>query len=91
MSDIVIKSIPDSKLVGAKNPRWGDAEKTTIFLECKFSHYEAIGATDNDGYLPFTAKPDDPEEHGRLIFEKAKAGDYGTIADYVAPSHGEDD
>ena len=86
MSDIVIKSIPDSKLLDAKNPKWGDKNKESIILECKFSHYERIGETANDGYLPFTAKPDDPEEHGRLIFEKAKSGDYGTIGYYVPPS-----
>ena len=86
MSDIEIKSIPNSKLLGAKNPVWGDKDKESILLECKFGHYESIGVTENDGYLPFTAKPTDPEEHGRLIFEKAKAGDYGTIGDYVPPS-----
>ena len=72
-------------LVDAKNPKWMDEEKTCIVLECKFSHYAEMGLTDNDGYYEFGATPDDVEEHGRQIYEKAKAGDYGTVADYVAP------
>ena len=72
-------------LIDAKNPRWMDEEKTSIVLECKFSHYADMGMTENDGYYEFGATPDEPEEHGRQIFEKAKAGDYGTVGDYVAP------
>ena len=70
-------------LLGAKNPRWGDKDKTIIVLECKFSHYESLGLTENDGYYDFTANPLDTEPHGVEIFNKAKAGDYGTVADYV--------
>tara|TARA_A100001515_G_scaffold127785_1_gene113654 strand:- start:127 stop:384 length:258 start_codon:yes stop_codon:yes gene_type:complete len=72
-------------LIDAKNPRWMDKEKTCIVLECKFSHYAELGMTENNGYYEFGASPDDVEEHGRQIFEKAKAGDYGTVGDYVAP------
>ena len=72
-------------LIGAKNPVWGDEKKTFILLDCKFSHYADIGMTENNGYYSFGASPDDIEEHGRQIFEKAKAGDYGTVGDYVAP------
>tara|TARA_A100001388_G_scaffold263947_1_gene234800 strand:+ start:493 stop:765 length:273 start_codon:yes stop_codon:yes gene_type:complete len=72
-------------LIGAKNPVWGDEKKTFILLDCKFSHYESIGLTENNGYYSFGASPDDIEEHGRQIFEKAKAGDYGTVGDYVPP------
>ena len=79
--------MPNSKLEGAKNPRWGDKDKQSICLDCKFTHYERIGVDTEDGYLGFTAKPTDPEEHGRLIFERAKAGDYGTIGDYIPPSY----
>tara|TARA_R100001086_G_C11699951_1_gene221068 strand:- start:49 stop:306 length:258 start_codon:yes stop_codon:yes gene_type:complete len=72
-------------LVDAKNPRWGDEDKTFIILECKFSHYAEIGMTENNGYYEFGADPDDIEAHGVEIFNKAKAGEYGTVADYVAP------
>lgn len=37
------------------------------------------------GLIPFTASPDDVEEHGRLIYEKAVAGEYGEVQPYVAP------
>tara|TARA_R100000773_G_C4195765_1_gene99996 strand:+ start:628 stop:894 length:267 start_codon:yes stop_codon:yes gene_type:complete len=73
-------------LIDAKNPVWANEEKTLIELDCKFSHYPSLGITENDGYLSYMANPDDPEEHGRQIFEKAKAGEYGTVGDYVAPS-----
>jgi len=37
------------------------------------------------GILPFTADKNDVEAHGREIFERAVAGDFGAIADYQAP------
>ena len=79
---ITIKKI-GATLIDAKNPVWANKEQTLIQLDCKFSHYAAIGITENNGYLSFMADPDDPEEHGRQIFEKAKAGDYGTVGDFV--------
>tara|TARA_R100000773_G_C4192321_1_gene97787 strand:- start:9 stop:272 length:264 start_codon:yes stop_codon:yes gene_type:complete len=79
----------NATLVGAKNPVWANEEQTLIQLDCKFSHYSTLGITENDGYLPFMANPNDIEAHGRQIFEKAKAGDYGTVGDYVAPKEEE--
>lgn len=38
------------------------------------------------GWIPFTASPDDPEEHGRELYARAIAGDFGPIAEYVPPS-----
>ena len=73
----------NATLIDAKNPRWMDEKKTSIVLECKFSHYADMGMTENDGYYEFGASPDDVEPHGVEIFNKAKAGDYGTVADYV--------
>ena len=49
--------------------------------------YNANGTIDMEinhpvyGPIPFTASPDDPEEHGRLLFADAQA----TAAPYVAP------
>lgn len=37
------------------------------------------------GIIPFTASPDDPEDYGRELFARAKAGEFGPIADYVDP------
>ena len=72
-------------LIDAKNPVWANEDKTVIWLDCKFSHYESIGMIENNGYYGFTADPNDVEEHGRQIFEKAKAGEYGKVGEYVAP------
>lgn len=75
----------NATLLGAKEPEWADEGKSTIRLKCKFSHYEELGMTENDGYYVFLANANDTELHGRQIFEKAKAGEYGTVGDYVAP------
>lgn len=48
----------------------------TIDLEINHPHY---------GWVPFTASPDDVEEHGRDLYARAVAGEFGEIAPYVAP------
>ena len=72
-------------LIDAKNPVWANEEQTVIELDCKFSHYASLGITENDGYLPFLANPNDAEAHGRQIYANAVNGDYGTVGAYVAP------
>ena len=53
--------------------------------------YNSVGTIDLTmnhpihGLIPFTASPDDVEEYGRLIYEKAVAGEYGEVQPYVAP------
>lgn len=37
------------------------------------------------GLIPFTASPNDPEEHGRTIYARALAGEAGEIAPYQPP------
>jgi hypothetical protein len=59
----------------AKDPVWADAEHTMIDLTVRFAEI-----TED---LPFTASPDDCEEHGRAIFAAAVAGEYGEIAEFV--------
>lgn len=61
----------------AKNPVWANAEQTVIDLTIK---WDGI----NEEY-PFTASPTDVEAHGRAIFEAAVAGQFGEVAEYVAP------
>jgi hypothetical protein len=61
----------------AKNPVWVNAEHTMIDLVIKWD-----GINDE---LPFTASPTDCEAHGRAIFEAAVAGQFGAVAEYVAP------
>lgn len=37
------------------------------------------------GWIPFTASPDDVEQLGRDLYQQAAAGDFGTVAPYIAP------
>jgi hypothetical protein len=61
----------------AQNPVWADATHTRVDLTIKW-----VGI---DVEYPFTASQVDTEEHGRSIFAAAVAGQFGLIADYVAP------
>ena len=61
----------------AKNPVWADPKHTMIDLTIK---WDGI----NEEY-PFSASPTDVEAHGRAIFDAAVAGQFGEIAEYVAP------
>ena len=67
-------------LVDARNPKWGNAEHTVIEVEAKFEHYP-----EEWGYLPFGADPNDVEAHGVDLYNRCVAGEFGTIAEYVAP------
>ena len=67
-------------LIDAQNPQWGDAEHTFINVEAKFEHYP-----EEWGYLPFTANPNDTEAHGVDLYNRIINGEFGTIAEYVAP------
>ena len=58
--------------------QWANAEQTLIDCVITFDH---IGEP-----LPFTANANDSAAHGREIFARCIAGDFGEIAAYVAPS-----
>ena len=63
--------------------RWANAEQTVIACTV---HFEQHGPT------PFGAGATDPDAHGREIFERIVAGDFGEVAAYEpppAPSHAE--
>jgi len=64
------------RLEYAKDPRWVNAEHTSIDLTIKWE-----GVKDE---LPFTASPNDCEAHGKAIFEAAKASQFGVVAEYTA-------
>lgn len=66
------------KYTEVKNPQWVNAEHTALDCIVMFDH---IGEP-----VPFTANPKDTEEHGREIFDRCVAGDFGPVADYVAPA-----
>lgn len=65
------------KLEYAKNPIWSNPNHTTIDLIIKWEDF-------NEEF-PFTASPNDCEQHGREIYAAAVRGDYGPIEEYVAP------
>lgn len=59
-----------------KNLIWADAEQKII--DCEIEHPAF-------GLIPFTASPQDVEAHGREIFKRIVAGEFGPVADYVPP------
>jgi len=65
-------------LISATNPQYLNAEGTAITLDCEFSHLP--GETH-----PFCAMPTDVEVHGREVYARAIAGEFGQIAPYVEP------
>ena len=62
----------------ANNPKWVDKAHTSIDLTVRFEEI--------DEDLPFHATPFDVEEHGRDIFERAKKGEFGEIAEWIPPT-----
>jgi hypothetical protein len=65
------------KLVYAKDPVWANRSKTLINVTARFEEIEED--------LPFTANPDDTEEHGRDIYAKALEGEFGEVAPFDPP------
>lgn len=66
-------------LIDARNPKWLNAEHTLIEVEAKWEHLES------EGYLSFLANPNDVEAHGVDLYNRCVNGEFGTIAEYVAP------
>jgi hypothetical protein len=67
-----------SILTSVTNPRWANAEQIMIDCEITTSQF-------GDEVMPFTASQNDVEPHGRAIFQRIVAGEFGPIAEYVAP------
>jgi hypothetical protein len=61
----------------AKNPIFNNEEQTSILLTVKWEEFVEE--------MPFGASSFDCEAHGRELFERAKAGEFGEVAPYVAP------
>lgn len=70
-------------ILGASAPTWASEDKTSINLMVRLSPMP-------DQAMPFTATPDDPAEHGRELFTRAKFGEYGEIGPYAGPSKAEE-
>lgn len=45
-------------------------------IDCELNHPEL-------GWIPFTASPNDPEAHGREIYGRILAGEFGEVAPYT--------
>jgi hypothetical protein len=62
-----------------RNCKWANAEHSSIECEVNFS------TVTSEEWSPFGANPNDHYEHGREIYARAVAGDFGTVEEYVAP------
>jgi hypothetical protein len=65
----------------AKDAQWADAGHNSINLTVKFDHMSEE--------LPFHATPWDSMQHGKDIFEQAKNGEFGEVAEWTPPSNEE--
>ena len=61
-----------------KNPQWANPEHTAINCDVDFDDLR-------EEYVPFTAVASGDYEHSHKIFAECVAGNYGVIAEYVAP------
>jgi hypothetical protein len=61
----------------AKDPVYGDAENNCISLIVKWEEFPEE--------MPFGATTYDPEQYGRDLYYRAKAGEFGLVAPYVPP------
>lgn len=68
------------KYSAVKNCKWANAEHSCIECEVDFNDI-----TDEE-WSPFAANPNDHYEHGREIFAKAVAGEFGEVAEYIPPA-----
>ncbi len=65
------------KLISASNPVFSNVTGSQINLDVQFEEFSTP--------IPFTACPDDVEPHGKEIFAKALAGEFGIVGAYVPP------
>lgn len=62
------------KINSASNPKYADSTNSAINLDVNF---EDIGT------VPFSSSLSDHEAHGRDLFTRAKAGEFGPVAPFV--------
>ncbi|WP_338919205.1 phage tail assembly chaperone [Pseudomonas silesiensis] len=58
----------------ARAPRWNNAEHTSLNLQVTFAE-----TAETLGEMPFTASPEDNEAHGRDLFARAVALEFGPV------------
>jgi hypothetical protein len=71
------------EIISVRDPVWSNARNTQIDCTIRTSAYLEE--------LPFTARPNDPEAHGRDIFSRCVSGEFGEIRPYIPPQHTEHD
>jgi hypothetical protein len=60
-------------------------------IQVRNPQHNAVGTIDMEiehpayGWIPFTASSDDTEQMGRELYAQAAAGNFGPVAEYVAP------
>jgi hypothetical protein len=64
-------------IIDAKTPRWENKENSRIILDVLFEHLKS------DGYVYFVADPSDIYQHGVELYNRAVAGEFGEIGNYV--------
>jgi hypothetical protein len=67
------------KYSAVRNCKWATEDHLSIECEVIFDDITS------EEWSPFCANPLDHYEHGREIFAKAVAGEFGEVAEYVAP------
>ena len=65
------------KVISAANPRHLETDTDSITLDVLFSHLSKS--------MPFTARKDDTEEHGRELYSRAVFGEFGPIEVITPP------
>jgi hypothetical protein len=68
------------KYSAVRNCKWVNVEHSSIECEVMFDNITS------EEWTPFGANPLDHYEHGREIYAKAIAGEFGNIEEYVEPS-----
>jgi hypothetical protein len=66
-----------ANIISVANPVFATADGTAIDCVLQLDAFPMP--------VPFTASVNDVEEHGRQIYAKILAGEYGEIAPYVPP------
>lgn len=79
LMSIVMKYAPNF-YVDVRFPRWVNSEHSRIECEVNFKH---VGFEE---YTVFCADPDDVMPYSKEIFERCAAGEFGPVAEYIAPS-----
>jgi hypothetical protein len=68
------------KYTQVRNLQWANTAHTYINCEVNFEDLK-------EEFLPFTATPEDIYAHGREIFARCAAGEFGVVAEYVPPAN----